>query len=137
MNKRLWVLLWTGLIAVSWIISLSPTITTAAWFWDQRATTIGVAWADQGWSWNEWFLDFVQTAINRILALLWLITIIILIYGGIQMVTAAWDDWKYKKWFTIVKQAIIGLILIWTSALIVNLIFNFVNTNTETTGWTK
>ena len=69
--------------------------------------------------------------------MLWLITIIILIYGGIQMVTAAWDDWKYKKWFTIVKQAIIGLILIWTSALIVNLIFNFVNTNTETTGWTK
>jgi phosphate starvation-inducible membrane PsiE len=80
-------------------------------------------------------LDFIQSAVNWILALLGLITIIILIYGGFQMVTAAWDDNKYKKGFTIVKQAVIGLILIGVSALIVNLIFSFVNTNTTTTGW--
>jgi fumarate reductase subunit C len=64
---------------------------------DQRATTIGVAGADQGGQGNEGFLDFVQTAVNWILALLGLITIIILIYGGFQMVTAAGDDGKYKK----------------------------------------
>jgi type IV secretory pathway VirB2 component (pilin) len=70
--------------------------------------------------------------VNWILALLGLITIIILIWGGFQMVTAAGDDSKYKKGFTIVKQAVIGLILIGVSALIVNLIFSFVNTNTST-----
>ena len=49
------------------------------------------------------------------------------------MVTAAGDDGKYKKWFTIVKQAVVGLILIGVSALIVNLIFSFVTSNASTT----
>ena len=48
------------------------------------------------------------------------------------MVTAAGDDNKYKKWFTILKQAIIWLILIGASAMIINLVFNFMNSNTST-----
>ena len=132
MNKKLITVISTSLVA-STSIAL-PLISTAAagGFMDQRSTEIGVAGADQGGQGNEGFIWFVQSAVNRILALLWLITIIILIYGGLQMVTAAGDDNKYKKWFTIVKQAVIGLILIGVSALIVNLIFNFVNTNTQT-----
>ena len=133
MNKKLLTAISTGLIATASIAT--PLVSMAAWFTDQRATQIGVAGADQGWTGNEGFLDFIQSAVNWILALLGLITIIILIYGGFQMVTAAWDDNKYKKGFTIVKQAVIGLILIGVSALIVNLIFSFVNTNTTTTGW--
>ncbi len=135
MNKKLWLLLWTAIIGVGSIAS--PMLTTAqGGFMQQRGTQIGVAGAEAGWQGNEGFLDFVQTAINWILALLGMITIVILIWGGFQMVTAAWDDGKYKKWFTIVKQAVIGLILIGVSALIVNLIFSFVNTNAATAwGW--
>ena len=51
------------------------------------------------------------------------------------MVTAAWDDGKYKKGFTIVKQAVIGLILIWASAMIINLVFSFMQSNTTGSGW--
>ena len=130
MKKKLAYLLWTG---ITWISTLvAPLLTTANF--SQRPTSIGLPGWDQGWAGNEWFLDFVQSGINYILALLGLITIIILVYGGIQMVTAAGDDSKYKKGFTIVKQAVVGLILIGVSALIVNMIFYFVNTNT-TTGW--
>ena len=140
MNKKIWIMLWTAILWASSI--LTPMLTTAQWwagqwwFWQQRWTKIWVA----GWQWdmtsgNEGFLDFINSAINRILALLGLIAIVILIWGGFQMVTAAWDDNKYKKWFTIVKQAVIGLILIGVSALIINLIFSFVNTNTAT-AWT-
>jgi len=50
------------------------------------------------------------------------------------MVTAAGDDGKYKKWFTIVKQAIIWLILIWSAWMIVSLVFRFMNTNASTAG---
>jgi len=131
MNKKLLTAISTGLIAGASIAT--PLVSTAAGgFMDQRATQIGVAGADQWGQGNEGFLGFVQSAVNWILALLGLITIIILIYGGFQMVTAAGDDNKYKKGFTIVKQAVIGLILIGVSALIVNLIFAFVNSNAQT-----
>ena len=132
MNKKLWVLIWTAVIGAS---SLLAPMTTMAQFGNQRQNTIWVAGADKWWAGDEWFLDFVQSWVNWILALLGLITIIILIWGGFLMVTAAGDDGKYKKGFTIVKQAVIGLILIGVSALIVNLIFSFVNTNTTTAWW--
>jgi len=127
--------MWT---AILWASSIAaPMITTAAWwFTDQRTTTLWVTGGKTGWTWSEWFITFVQTAVNWILWLLWLISIIILIWGGFQMVTAAWDDGKYKKWFTIVKQAVIWLILIWASAMIINLVFSFMSSNTSTTATT-
>ena len=131
MNKKLLTAISTGLIATASIAT--PLVSIAeGWFTDQRTSKIGIVGADQGGTGNEGFLDFVESAVNRILKSLGIITIIILIYGGFQMVTAAWDDNKYKKGFTIVKQAVIGLILIGISALIVSIIFNFVGTNTTT-----
>jgi len=121
------------------ILTASPIITNAAsiWngFWNQPWTNIWVPGWNEWWTWNTHFLDFVQNGVNWILGILWLITIILLIWWGFQMITAAWDDTKYKKWFTILKQAVVWLIMIWVSALIVNLIFSFVNTNTTTTNW--
>ena len=127
-------LLLSMVIGILWIGSVFLANTYAAWFTNQNASSIWVAWAQTGGIWNTGFIDFVQTAINWILGFLAMITIIILIWGGFQMVTAAWDEGKYKKGFTIVKQAVVWIILIWASALIVNLIFSFMNTNT-TTGW--
>jgi len=130
MNKKLLTAISTGLIAGASIAT--PLVSTAAGgFMNQEAAKIGVAGGDQWGKGNTGFIDFVRSAVNWILAFLGLITIIILIYGGFQMVTAAGDDNKYKKGFTIVKQAAIGLILIGVSALIVNLIFAFVNSNAE------
>ena len=128
MKKKLWVLLGTATIGVS---SIATPMLTTAQFTNQRNSNIGVPGAEVGGQGSEGFLDFVQNAVNWILALLGLITVIILIYGGFQMVTAAGDDGKYKKGFTIVKQAVIGLILIGVSYLIVNLIFSFVNTTAQ------
>jgi len=133
MNKKLWLLLWTAIISVGSIAS--PMLTNAG-FSDnlQNGTNINVSWAES-WAWT-WFIDFVQKAVNWILGILWLITVVILIWWGFQMVTAAGDDGKYKKWFTIVKQAVVGLILIGVSALIVNLIFSFVSSNADNAnGW--
>jgi len=123
MNKKLWLLLWTAIISVGSIAS--PMLTNAG-FSDnlQNGTNINVSWAES-WAWT-WFIDFVQKAVNWILGILWLITVVILIWWGFQMVTAAGDETKYKKGFTIVKQAAIGLILIGVSWLIVSLIFAFV-----------
>jgi len=139
MKKKIGIMLWTTII---WISSAIIPLSSAYawyngwnWFTNQATSTIWVAEANKGGSWSTSFLDFIQSAVNWILWILGLITIIILIWWGFQMVTAAWDDGKYKKWFTILKQAVIWLIMIWVSALIVNLIFSFVNSNTTTSGW--
>jgi len=135
MNKKLWILMWTAILWVSTIAA--PMMTTANGFTNQNTTTIWVVWADKWWTGDTSFIMFVQTAVNWILWFLWLISIIILIWWGFQMVTAAWDDGKYKKWFTIVKQAVIWLILIWASAMIINLVFNFMSSNTTAAGSTS
>ncbi len=130
MNKKVWILIWSAIVWATTIAA--PMITTANWFTQQNTTTIWVVWWQTWWTWNTWFITFVQTAVNWILWFLGLISIIILIWGGFQMITAAGDDGKYKKWFTIVKQAVIWLILIWASAMIINLVFSFMSSNTST-----
>jgi len=129
MNKKVLGLIAASTITATTAIAPMSTFAVQGGFINQKPTQIWVPGADQWWQWNTGFISFVQSAVNWILAFLGLITIIILIWGGFQMVTAAGDDNKYKKWFTIVKQAAIGLILIGVSALIVNLIFAFVNSN--------
>jgi hypothetical protein len=52
-----------------------------------------------------------------------LVALVILIWGGFQMVTAAGDDAKYKKGFKILEQAGIGLVFIGVSWLVVSVIF--------------
>ena len=57
--------------------------------------------ADQG----ENLLQVVKNFINWMLGILGMITLIILLYGGFQMVTAAGDEEKYNAGFNILKQA--------------------------------
>ncbi|MFZ2150515.1 MAG: hypothetical protein WAZ12_01815 [Candidatus Absconditicoccaceae bacterium] len=68
-------------------------------------------------------IDTIKTFINRVLGILALITLVILLRGGFQMVTATGDDGKYKEGFKILKQAAMGLFFIGLSRLIVSMIF--------------
>ena len=69
----------------------------------------------------------IKTVINRALSMLALVALIVLLWGGRQMVSAAGDETQYKKWFTILKQAAFGLIFIWVAWLLVSGIFYFIN----------
>jgi len=75
---------------------------------------------------GEGLLLGIKNFINYVLGLLAVIALVILLWWGFQMVTAAGDDNKYKKWFTILKQAGIGLILIGLAWLIVSFFFYIV-----------
>ena len=68
-------------------------------------------------------INTIKSGINRLLGLLGLIALIVLLWGGFQMVTAAGDDGKYKEGFKILKQAGIGLLFIGLAWLFVSLIF--------------
>ena len=74
------------------------------------------------------FLDTIKNAINWILGILATIALIVCLYGGFLMVTAAGDEKKYQKWLTVLKYAAVGLAIIGLSWLIVSIIFWFVGT---------
>jgi amino acid transporter len=65
----------------------------------------------------------VKTAINWVLWLLALIALVILLYGGFQMVTAAGDEKKFDTGMTYLKQAAGWLAMIGVAWFLVSIIF--------------
>ena len=72
-------------------------------------------------------LTAIKRTINMILAILSTIAVVICMYGGFLMITAAGDEKKYQKGMTVLKYAAIGLAIIALSWIIVSLVFWLVN----------
>jgi hypothetical protein len=109
---------------------LSST-TLAQWWWVVGVTGLdSLPWVDANMTWaeNDWLVSSViQTAVNRVLGILALIALLILLYAGFLMLTAAGDDDRYNKWFTILKQVALWLVMIWLAWLIVSMIFYLID----------
>ena len=86
----------------------------------------------QSLTWSA-FLDTIKNAVNWILGILATIALVVCLYGGFLMVTAAGDEKKYQKWLSVLKYAAIGLAIIGLSWMIVSVIFWFVRNLWETT----
>lgn len=95
---------------------------------------IGLAWTTNAAGTGTNLLDIIKSFINWILGLLSLIALGMALWGGFQMVTAAGDDTKYKAGFKVLKQAAIGLIIVWFSWIIVSSIFWLIGWFSS--GWT-
>ena len=76
---------------------------------------------------KDWIVNVVRWLVNRVLWIMGLIALIVLMYWWFLMVTSAWDEEKYKKWFTILRHAAIWLIIIGTAWFIASLIFWLIN----------
>ncbi len=62
---------------------------------------------------TEWSADTViQAWLGNLLTFLYLIAVLIAVWWGFNILTAAWDEEKVKKWKTILIQAWIGLFVI-------------------------
>ena len=109
-----WVLSVWGLVAVAQ--------NTPSGFGDVTATS-NVWVSGTGTAQGGKLIDVIKSFINWMLGILALIALVILLWGGFQMVTAAGEDAKYKKGFKILQQAAIGLVFIGVSWLIVSVIF--------------
>lgn len=130
MKKLLKKAFFTSVVAIFGIISFAGT-TQATNFTSNANGTAGVNVAGStnigsDGTGEATLIGTIRSGINIVLGFLGLIALCILLWGGFQMVTAAGDDTKYKKWFTILRQAGIGLIFIGVAALIVNLIMWFI-----------
>jgi len=121
-----------------WSMALLPSNTHALYDWWKVTTTnqgdfgsllatsdlwLAGAWADRG---DASFINIIKNFINRSLGILGLIALVVLLYGGFNMVTAAGDEEKYKKGFKILKQAAMGLIFIGLAFFMVSIIFRLV-----------
>jgi hypothetical protein len=87
---------------------------------------------------EDGLVNVVRWLVNRVLWIMWIIALIILMYGWFLMVTAAWDGEKYWKWFTILKHAAVWLILIGTAWFVASIIFRLINQTWDAAGpaWT-
>ncbi len=114
----------TSLLAFAGLVTMNTAnaqVTTQ--FWDVTSVWgVWVAWADDGVS-SEGLIWVVKSFINWMLGILSLIALMVLLFGGFKMVTAAWDETKYKDGFKVLKQAWVGLAVIWVSWMVVSLIF--------------
>lgn len=72
---------------------------------------------------DDTLLDVVKSVINRVLGILALICLILLIYGGILMITSAGNEDQYMKGRKILRSAAIGILLIGVAWFIISLIF--------------
>ena len=114
-----------GYVSAIWLVNAQPaTAITDWWGTDTTSYNPDVVWSD-GFK-EDSLLGVVTSAINRILWILSLIALVILLWWGFQMVTAAGDEEKYNKWFTILKQSWIGLAFIAFSWMFVSLVFRLI-----------
>lgn len=97
----------------------------SVWFGD-ASSTAGYGIAGSGAQTGGGIMTVIKTFINWVLGLLSLIALVVLLYGGFNMVTAAGDETKYKKGFKILQQAAVGLAIIGLSWIIVSAIFRVI-----------
>ncbi len=98
-------------------------VTTTPWFGVNATNNAGITWINASTDQGGNLIDVIKSFINWMLGMLALIALVVLLFGGFQMVTAAGDETKYKKGFKILQQAAIGLVFIGVSRLLVSAIF--------------
>lgn len=87
------------------------------------ANSMGLSWGN-----STNLVDLVKGFVNWILRLVWLVALLMALYGGFQMVTSAGDDTKYKAGYKVLKNAAIGLIIIGLSWILVSSVFWIIGT---------
>ena len=123
--KKMLIGAFLGIFAVAGIAVLPNQVNATDWSNPDAGTSYVSDWS-QKLTWSA-LLDTIKNAINWILGILATIALVICLYGGFLMVTAAGDEKKYEKGLGVLKYAAIGLAIIGLSWMIVSVIFWFVN----------
>lgn len=73
---------------------------------------------------NGDFITTLDTMLGYVIGLLYFVAVVFALYGGFQILTAAWDEEKVKKGKTTLINAVIWLIVIFLASIIVNWIIS-------------
>ena len=116
-----------SVLCLTSLVSLLPCMTYAQnEYWATNwVIWIGVPWTSEDQ--EDSLIHTIQTAINWVLGMLALVSLVLCLYAGFKMLTSWWDSKKYDAWLSIIKNAAIWLAIIALSWLIVSLIFWIIN----------
>ena len=113
-------------------VAILPSVAIAqecTGFWcNAYVAGVDVIWTEKNQ--EHRLLDTVRNTINWILGILATVALVICLYAWFQMLTSWWDSKWYESWLKVLKNAAIGLVIIWLSWLIVSAIFWFIDLNT-------
>ena len=116
-----------SVLCLTSLVSLLPCMTYAQ---NEYWATNWVIWIRVPWTsenQEDSLIHTIQTAINWVLGMLALVSLVLCLYAGFKMLTSWWDSKKYDAWLSIIKNAAIWLAIIALSWLIVSLIFWIIN----------
>ena len=139
--KKVLVGAFLGMFALAGVAVLPNYANADTGQWANPASDTNLVWnGTQKLTWSA-LLDTIKNAINWILWILATVALVICLYGGFKMVTAAGDEKKYQDGVKVLKYAAIWLAIIGLSWMIVSIIFWFVGTlwggkQTQSTGVT-
>lgn len=102
-----------GFSSIAFLVTAQQALALNFW-WDKVGSSI--KWADQPVN------VVIQDIVGKVMWFLWLLAVLLAIYGGFMILTAAWDDNKVKKGKTILTQAALGLVVIFLAYSIVNFV---------------
>jgi type IV secretory pathway VirB2 component (pilin) len=73
------------------------------------------------WDNGTWssFITTLDNILGYLIGLLYFVAVVFALYGGFQILTAAWDEEKVKKGKTTLINAVIGLVVIFLASIIV------------------
>lgn len=76
---------------------------------------------------TAWSADAViQTWLTNLLRFLYLVAVLYAIWGGFNILTAAWDEEKVKKWKTVLINAVLWIFVIFLAWSIIEWIVGIV-----------
>jgi len=108
-----------GFYTTAWLILVWINNVTNAINFDTQGTKGG------NLSWTNSSLDLViKNWMAYLVWFLYLAAIIMIIYGGFNILTAGWDEEKVKKGKTILMQAVGGLIVVFIANSVITWLIN-------------
>ena len=125
---------WSGYIYAQSITLSNDWFGSTVHIVDATDNKLALQWTDTAL--EDELIDVIKWIVNRVLGILALIALLLLMYGGFQMVTAAGNEDQYGQWFKILKNAAIGLAIIWLAWFIISIIFFVINIATTSSKWT-
>ena len=84
--------------------------------WIEATEDVLVQWTSDNQEEN--IIDIVKSIVNIVLGVLALIALLFLMRWWFQMVTAAGNEDRYKKWWTILRTAAVWLFFYWTCVVL-------------------
>lgn len=118
------ILIWLVGIFTIWLFFQQSFAITVELPRTQGNEDIAVVWPEQI-SWDEsTFFDTIQMINQYLWFGLGAVCMVVLVWGGIQLITASWDEAKMKKTNNLLMGALIGILISILSYSVIRLVVN-------------